>query len=115
MPCGRQVHGDSDTEDDGPDIADYGLGPEDMVVDQQVEEELRAALPKALDLLTDKQRAAVEFTTNGAHSRRDAATKLCAAPGTISSCAGPGEAPQSTASARHHRGRHHCDRQTVGT
>jgi DNA-directed RNA polymerase specialized sigma24 family protein len=85
MRCGQQGQGGTNEGDDSPDIADSGPGPEDIVTERHSEEALRSALPQALERLTDKQRAAVESTTSGRHSRRDAAAELGAAPGTISS------------------------------
>jgi RNA polymerase sigma factor (sigma-70 family) len=82
---GRPIGGADDRDDDELDVRDTGPTPEELVLDQQVDEALRAALPHALKELTPRQRAAVELTAGGERSRRQVATELDAAPGTISS------------------------------
>jgi RNA polymerase sigma factor (sigma-70 family) len=85
MHRGRPIGGAGDQDDDDLDVVDHDPDPEELVLDQQIDETLNAALPRALDELTPKQRAAVELTTNGDRSRQQVADELGAAPGTISS------------------------------
>lgn len=57
--------------------------PEEVIIMRALDDELRAALPTALDELTPNQRSAVELTAMGDLSRKQVADAMGVSPGAV--------------------------------
>ncbi|GAA4475292.1 RNA polymerase sigma factor [Phytohabitans houttuyneae] len=73
------------SDDDTPELAEPGPTMEDLILEREIDELLRAALPDALRTLSDLQRQAIELTLSGEHSRAEVGEAMGVAPGTVSS------------------------------